>query len=68
MSRFSVSLKDTQMRRRLSFAAERNADLAAGLVIFILTLIGGWDLVSGGILVGMDTTTQFYPYSVYHND
>jgi Bacterial membrane protein YfhO len=64
MSRFTVFLRRALLRRRLSFAAERHVDLAAGLVVFALTLIGGWDLVSGGILVGMDTTTQFYPW--YH--
>jgi hypothetical protein len=53
------------LRRRFSFAAERYADLAAGLVIVILTLIGGWDLVSGRVLAGMDTTTQFYPWYQY---
>ena len=41
------------------------ADAAAGLVIAILTLIGGWDLVGGGVLTGMDTTTQFYPWYQY---
>jgi hypothetical protein len=64
MSRVAGPLRKL-LRRRFSFASERYADLAAGLVIVILTLIGGWDLVSGGILVGMDTTTQFYPWYQY---
>jgi hypothetical protein len=64
MSRFAVPLGKF-LRHRFSFAAERYADLAAGLVIVILTLIAAWDLVSGGVLAGMDTTTQFYPWYQY---
>jgi membrane protein YfhO len=64
MSRFAVSLRKL-FRHRFSFAAERYADLAAGLVIVILTLIAGRDLVGGGVLTGMDTTTQFYPWYQY---
>jgi hypothetical protein len=64
MSRFTVPLGKV-LRHRFSLAAEHHADLGAGIVVFALTLIGGWDLVSGGILAGMDTTTQFYPWYQY---
>ena len=43
-------------------AIERHKDLAAGLALVVLTLIAGWNLVSGGIVVGKDTITQFYPW------
>jgi hypothetical protein len=64
MSWFVIPLEKF-LRHRVTLAAERFADLAAGLAIFILTLIAGWDLVSGGILAGMDATTQFYPWYSY---
>jgi len=53
------------LRHRFSSAVERYADLAAGLMIIILTLIAGRELVGGGVLAGMDTTTQFYPWYQY---
>jgi hypothetical protein len=59
MSRFVVPLGKFLRHR---FSAGRYSDLAAGLVIFILTLIAGRGLVGGGVLTGMDTTTQFYPW------
>ncbi len=43
-------------------AIERHKDLAAGLVLVVLTLIAGWPLVSGGIVVGKDSISQFYPW------
>jgi len=43
-------------------AIERHVDLVAGLVLVVLTLIAGWNLVGGGIVVGKDSITQFYPW------
>jgi hypothetical protein len=64
MSRFTGPLTKI-LRHRFSSAVERYADLAAGLMIIILTLIAGRELVGGGVLTGMDTTTQFYPWYQY---
>jgi hypothetical protein len=58
MSRFTGTLIKI-LRHRFSSAAKRYADLATGLMIIILTLIAGRELVGGGVLTGMDTTTQF---------
>ncbi len=43
-------------------AIERHKDLAAGLALVVLTLIAGWPLVAGGIVVGKDSISQFYPW------
>ena len=40
----------------------RHADLVSGLALFALTLIAAWTLLRGGIPVGMDSITQFYPW------
>jgi hypothetical protein len=45
--------------------AKRHKDVAAGLLLFVFTLIAVWDLVSGGIVVGKDTVTQYYPWYSY---
>jgi Bacterial membrane protein YfhO len=45
--------------------AQRHKNLAAGFLLLVFTLIGVWDLVSGGILVGKDTVTQYYPWYSY---
>ena len=64
MSWFVIPLEKF-LRHRFTSAAENFADLLAGSVLVVLTLIAGWDLVSGGIIAGMDTTTQFYPWYSY---
>ncbi|MGH3148777.1 MAG: hypothetical protein ACRDTR_23605, partial [Rubrobacter sp.] len=43
----------------------RYADAAAVVVILILTAIAGWDLIAGGMVAGMDSATQFYPWYSY---
>ena len=53
------------LRSRLLPAAERHKDLAAGLSLVVLTLMAAWDLVGGGIVVGKDTVTQYYPWYSY---
>jgi membrane protein YfhO len=52
-------------RSRLLPAAERHRDLVAGFLLVVFTLIAAWDLVSGGIVVGKDTITQYYPWYSY---
>jgi hypothetical protein len=52
-------------RSRLLPAAELHKDLAAGFLLVIFTMIAGWDLVSGGIVVGKDSITQYYPWYSY---
>jgi len=52
-------------RSRLLPAAERHRDLAAGFLLVVFTLIAAWDLVRGGIVVGKDTITQYYPWYSY---
>ena len=39
--------------------------LLAGCLILIFTLIAVWGLVTGGIVVGKDTVTQYYPWYSY---
>ncbi len=50
---------------RLLPAAERHKDLATGCLLVIFTLIAGWNLVSGGIVVSKDPITQYYPWYSY---
>jgi hypothetical protein len=45
--------------------AERHKDLAAGFLLLVLSLGAVWDPVSGGIVVGKDTVTQYYPWYSY---
>src|SRR5919199_6696862 len=40
----------------------RHADLAVVLVLFMLTLIGEWDLFRKETTLGMDAATQYYPF------
>ena len=46
-------------------AIERRADLVAGIAIFALTVVAGWGLVSGGVVVSKDPITQYYPWYSY---
>ncbi len=40
----------------------RYADVAGVALILVLTAVAGWDLLAGGMVVGMDAATQFYPW------
>ena len=53
------------LRSSLLEAAKRHENLAAGFLLLVLTLIAVWDLVTGGIVVGKDTVTQYYPWYSY---
>src|SRR5215213_236599 len=46
-------------------AANRHKNLAAGFLLLVFTLVAVWNLVSGGIVVGNDTVTQYYPWFSY---
>ncbi len=50
---------------RWKFTGRRYTDAAAVLLLLILTVIPQWSLLRGGIVVGMDTATQFYPWYSY---
>lgn len=43
----------------------KRADLIMPVVILALTLVAGWDLVSGGVVVSKDPITQYYPWYAY---
>jgi hypothetical protein len=53
------------LRSPLLEIAQRHKNLAAGFLLLVFTLIAVWDLVSGGIIVGKDTITQYYPWYSY---
>jgi hypothetical protein len=46
-------------------AARRHKDLAAGFLLLVFTVVAVWNLGSGGIIVGKDTVTQYYPWYSY---
>jgi hypothetical protein len=46
-------------------AIGRRADLVALVSILVLTLVSGWDLVGGGVVVSKDPITQYYPWYSY---
>jgi hypothetical protein len=50
--------------RRL-LAIDRRPDLIALISIFAMTVVAGWDLVSGGVVVSKDPITQYYPWYSY---
>jgi hypothetical protein len=52
-------------RSPLLEVAKRHKNLAAGFLLLVFTLIAVWDLVSGGIVVGKDTITQYYSWYSY---
>jgi Bacterial membrane protein YfhO len=52
-------------RTSLLEAAQRHENLAAGFLLLVFTLLAAWDLVAGGIVVGKDTVTQYYPWYTY---
>ena len=52
-------------RTPLLEAAQRHENLAAGFLLLVFTLLAAWDLVAGGIVVGKDTVTQYYPWYTY---
>ncbi len=52
-------------RFRFPTNTERRADLLAGLVILVLTLVSEWGLLTGGTTVGTDAVTQFYTWYSY---
>ena len=53
------------LRSALFPVAERHKDFVAGLLLFVFTLIAVWPLVRGGVFVGKDTITQYYPWYSY---
>jgi hypothetical protein len=53
------------LRHPLLEPAQRHKNLVAGFLLLVFTLIAVWDLVSGGIVVGKDTITQYYPWYSY---
>ncbi|MGI8866438.1 MAG: hypothetical protein ACR2G1_06880, partial [Rubrobacteraceae bacterium] len=53
------------LRHGVAQSVERRVDLLAVLALTLLTLFASRDLVSGGIMVGKDTITQFYPWYSY---
>jgi Bacterial membrane protein YfhO len=63
-------LKEIESRTKSSrlrglLANGRRADLVALVSILVLTLVGGWDLVGGGVVVSKDPITQYYPWYSY---
>jgi len=52
-------------RSRLLPVAVRRKDLLAGFLLVLLTLIGVWSLVNGGVVVSKDPITQYYPWYSY---
>lgn len=48
-----------------SFSRRRYTDLAAVLLLLILTVVSQWPLLRGGTIVGIDSATQFYPWYSY---
>jgi hypothetical protein len=52
-------------RSSLLEAAKRHKNLAAGFLLLVFTLVAVWGLVNGGIVVGKDTVTQYYPWYSY---
>jgi hypothetical protein len=52
-------------RSSLLEAAKRHKNLAVGFLLLVFTLIAVWDLVTGGIVVGRDTVTQYYLWYSY---
>jgi hypothetical protein len=52
-------------RTPLLEAARRHENVAAGLLLLIFTLVAVCDLVAGGIVVGKDAVTQYYPWFSY---
>ena len=56
----------TKSLRALVFpVTDRRADLVALVAIFALTIVAGWSLVSGGVVVSKDPITQYYPWYSY---
>lgn len=45
--------------------AHRRADAGAVALILLLTVVVSWRLFSGGVVAGMDSLTQFYPWYSY---
>ena len=60
-----MTLAAKSFRTRLFPAAERHKDFAAGFLLVLFTVIAGWNLVSGGIVVSKDPITQYYPWYSY---
>lgn len=52
-------------RSRLLPAAERHKDLVVGFSLAAFALVAVWDLVTGGVVVGKDTATQYYTWYSY---
>ena len=53
------------LRSSLLETAKRHKNLAAGFLLLVFTLVAVWNLVTGGIVVGKDTITQYYPWYSY---
>jgi len=54
-----------KLRFRFLTNTGRRADLLAGLVLLVLTLIAEWGPLSGDTTVGTDAVTQFYTWYSY---
>ena len=57
-----IESRNKSLRIRGLLAVDRRADLIALVSIFVLTVVAGWDLISGGIVVSKDPITQYYPW------
>jgi hypothetical protein len=50
-----------RFRPLLTFVC-RHGDVAAVIVLFVLTVVAAWDFLRGEIVVGPDAVMQFYPW------
>ncbi|MDQ3183876.1 MAG: hypothetical protein M3Q62_10150, partial [Actinomycetota bacterium] len=53
------------LRSSLLETVKRHKNLGAGFLLLVFTLVAVWNLVTGGIVVGKDTITQYYPWYSY---
>ena len=60
-----IESRARSFRIRGLLAVDRRGDLIALVSIFLLTMIAGWDLISGGVVVSKDPITQYYPWYSY---
>lgn len=55
----------SRLRDSLKVPGVRRADAGAVALILALTTVASWRLFSGGVVAGMDSLTQFYPWYSY---